>query len=185
MLNIQELTDRENKLLSQVHGIVGSMNEKTQQLIESGVFDSYRDLHNDYVSLAKDGNREALKRAFFIQWYGIAEPSCFTGIPSSDPWGDGRGINKETETAVFDLVAQFINSDNELKWMTAWYYQIADYYLESFWKDSAIINDLRKYNQEIDSLVSDAKLNDEPLKERGQMGVYFMSILNSNASRTK
>ena len=185
MLNIQELTERENKLLSQIHGTVGSMNEKTQQLIENGVFDLYRELHNDYASLAKTGNLEALKRAFFIQWYSIAEPSCFTGIPSIEPWGDGKGLDKETEKAVFDLVAQSINSDDELKWMTAWFYQIADYYFESFWNNSTIIKDLQNHIQEIGSLVDNAKLSDEPLEKRGQMGSYFMSVLNSNASLAK
>ncbi len=185
MLAIQELTHRENKLLSQVHGTVGSMDEKTRQLIENGVFNAYKELHHDYASLAATGNIEALKRAFFIQWYAIAEPSCFTGIPSENPWGDGLGLDDDTEKAVFELVAQFINSDNELKWMMAWYYQIADYYLESFWGKSGIIIDLRSYNQEIGSLVNNAKLSDEPLEKRGQMGDYFVSVLKLNGSLAK
>lgn len=185
MLTIQELTEQENKLLAQVHGTVGSMNEKARQLLDNGVFDAYRELHKDYASLAMTGNIEALKRAFFIQWYAIAEPSCFTGIPSKNTWGDGIGLNDDTEKAVFELVARFINSNNELKWMTAWYYQIADYYLESFWGNSGIINDLRSYIQETGSLVINAKLSDEPLEKRGQMGDYFISILKSNARLAK
>lgn len=185
MLAIQELTKRENELLAQVHGTVGSMNEKTRQLLDNGVFNSYRELQNDYVALATIGNVEALKRAFFIQWYAIAEPSCFTGIPSENPWGDGIGLDKNTEKAVFDLVEQFINSDDELKWMTAWYYLIANYYLESFWGNSAIIKSLQSYNQETGSLLSKANLIDEPLENRGQMGDYFMSVLKSNASLPK
>jgi hypothetical protein len=142
-------------------------------------------LHNDYASLARTGDLEALKRAFFIQWYAVTEPACFTGIPSRTLWGDGKGLDKATEKAVFDLVAQFIDSDDELKWMTAWYYLITDYYLEAFWGNSAIIKNLRSYNQETDSLVNNAKLIDEPLEKRGQMGDYFLSILKSDASRAK
>lgn len=185
MLTIQELTERENELLVQVHGTVGSMNEKARQLLDNGVFNSYRELHNDYASLAITDNVEALKRAFFIQWYSIAEPSCFTGIPSKKPWGDSIGLDKDTEKAVFDLVEQFINSDDELKWMTAWYYLIADYYFEAFWGNSAIIKSLQSYNQETGSFASNAKLIDEPLEKRGQMGDYFMSVLKSNASLPK
>jgi hypothetical protein len=185
MLNIQELTARENELLSQVHGRVGSMNEKTQQLIESGIFDSYGELHNEYAVLAKTGNLEALKRAFFIQWYAVTEPSCFTGIPSRNPWGDGKGLDKSTEKTVFDLVAQMIDSDEELKWMTAWYSQITDYYLEAFWGKSAIIEDLRSYIHEIGSSMSKPGFIIEPLEERGQMGEYFVSIFKAKESRTK
>jgi hypothetical protein len=132
MLTIQELTERENELMAQVHGTIGSMNEKARQLLDNGVFSSYRKVHNDYAALAATGNIEALKRAFFIQWYAIAEPSCFTGIPSENPWGDGIGLDKDTEKVIFDLVEQFINSDDELKWMSAWYYLIAEYYLKAF-----------------------------------------------------
>lgn len=185
MLNIHELTKRENRLLSQVYGTIGSMNEKTQQLIESGIFDSYRELHNDYVALAKTGNLEALKRAFFIQWYAVTEPSCFTGIPSKNSWGDGKGLDKATETAVFDLLAHSIDSDDELKWMAAWYYQITDYYFESFWGKSAILERLQTYIHEIGSTESKLKLNHEPLDQRGQMGKYFVSISRSKESRAR
>jgi hypothetical protein len=185
MLNLQELTERENKLLAQVHQTVGSMDEKTQQLIESGIFNSYRELHDDYASLAKMGNVEALKRAFFIQWYAVSEPACLTGIPSESPWSDGKGLHKDTEKAVFSLVSQFINSDTELKWMVAWYYQISDYYFESFEAKSALIENLQSYVQNVASLVNNPKLNDEPLEKRGQMGEYFLSIFQSNESRAK
>jgi hypothetical protein len=142
MSNIQELTEKENKLLAQVNGIVGSMNEKTRQLSEMGVFSSYRELHNEYAALAKAGNVEALKRAFFIQWYAVSEPSCFTGIPGTDPWGDGTRLDKNTEEVVFDLVAQHLSSDDELRWMAAWYYQISDYYFEAFWGNSVTLENL-------------------------------------------
>jgi hypothetical protein len=184
MLNLRELTERENKLLNQVHGSIGSMNEKTQQLIQNGIFDSYRKLHNDYAALATAGNGEALKRAFFIQWYAITEPACFTGIPSTNLWGDGKGLDKSAEMAVFDLVAQYMNSDDELKWMAAWYYQISDYDFESSW-DKLALEDLQGYIQENGSLLGKTKLIDAQLKDRGQMGEYFVSILQSNGSRAK
>lgn len=176
MFTIQELTDRENILIGQVHGVVGSMEEKALQLTDNGVFNSYRKLHSDYASLAWTGNIEALKRAFFIQWYANAEPACFTGI---------HELDKDIEIVVFDQVAKLINLDDELKWMTAWYYLITDNYFEPFWSNPSIIKSLQSYIQEIGSLTDQAILSDEPLENRGQMGVYFISVLKSNRSRAK
>ena len=185
MLTIRELTERENELMTQVHRTIGSMNEKAHQLLDNGIFGAFKKLHNNYASLAVTGDIEALKRAFFIQWYAIAEPSCFTGIASENPWGDGVGLDKDTEKMVFDLVEQFINSDDELKWMTAWYYLIAEYYLEAFWGNSALIKELQRYNQEFGSLIDHVILSDEPLEKRGQMGAYFASVLKPKENLAK
>lgn len=180
MPNLEDLTRREYLILEKVYRIVGSMNEKAQQMIECEVFEAYRVLYMEYITLARQGDLEALKRAFFIQWYSANEPSCFSGIPNISMWEDEIGLYHKTEKTIFDLVAKWLDTDEELKWMVAWYYQISENYFAFWGEKPQIIEKIRKYIQEYSPLISKREFLEMPIEKRGQMGEYFYSILQSH-----
>ena len=84
---LDNLARRELELLSRAHVTVGVIEDKFEQLRESGVFAEAATVHKAYITLAgaPTGSLEALKRAIFIGWYEVAEPGCFTGIGDLDP----------------------------------------------------------------------------------------------------
>jgi hypothetical protein len=180
-MNIQDLTEKENTLLVQIQNVRGLMEEKTQQLKDAGVFETYNQIHKDYVKLAVDGDIEALKRAIFIQWFGVFEPGCFTGIPGTNPWGDGMGLDVEVEKQSLDLAERYYfseNVDDEFKWMVAWYYSLGDYYFEHFLGASALVKALGRYGEEY-KLWEDGLPSRKSLENRGQMGGYWLSLLKN------
>ena len=65
-----------------MEGLSGTVEDRQKKIRKQGIFDKYKDIHKEYVSLIEDKvyGFEALKRALFIQWIGYLEPSCFTGI---------------------------------------------------------------------------------------------------------
>ena len=169
--NDLNLTEQEYELLARIHATKGSMDEKAQQLKDDGVFDSYREIHKGYASLAIAGDIESLKRSIFIQWYRVSEPSCFTGI---------QELDQDIEEAVLLIVENLIfngHADEELKWMIAWYYQISGYYFDLVWTNSSVSQILTQFNQNRNYLVDRFPLG-ESLKNRGQMGKYWMSIIS-------
>ena len=175
--NELNLTEQENELLARINATKGSMDEKAKQLEDDGVFDSYREIHKGYASLAMAGDIESLKRSLFIQWYAVSEPSCFTGI---------QEVDHDVEEVVFSIVENLIfngHADEELKFMIAWYYQISSYYFDTFWPNSPIFKILSQFNQNHDYRIERFPLG-EPLENRGQMGDYWMSISRTHHSTT-
>ncbi|HEY9401268.1 MAG TPA: hypothetical protein VIQ24_01150, partial [Pyrinomonadaceae bacterium] len=77
-MNIDALNLAEQLLLSRVEQATGLMEEKHEQLLQSGVFGEYRKIYEEYVGLIESQAEglEALKRAIFLHWYQLAEPSC-------------------------------------------------------------------------------------------------------------
>jgi len=178
-LTIDELTTWEEQLIDQIHRSFGPMEQRTNQLMEANVFGQYYQIHQNYALLAQEGNNEALKRAVFIQWYGVSEPGCYSGIPGTNSWGGGKGLNTVTERNILKLAERLILSDNtdaEFQWMMAWYYLISDFYFEHFLGDlSPLVIKLRLLNQ-TRKLWSDGVPSEAVLTGRGQMSDYWLSI---------
>ena len=168
MMDLVELTAEEDRLLAIVSRITGTMEEMFQQLDDLGVFDAYRKVHLAYVDLAeRDGNVEALKRAIFLQWFRLSEPSSFTGLWEFDTNAEQKALR------LLDHLVITHQLDQELQWMLPWYYFITDFYLDRF-DGFEEIKCFSKENQQ--ELWADGAPTRESLKNRGQMGKYWLSI---------
>jgi hypothetical protein len=147
-MNLKELSEAELMLLSQVGQVHGLMEENPYKVDEQGIFDKYIEIHKTYADLA-DMDDEALKRALFIQWYAISEPSGLTGIPGGQgPFDGDKELNKKAEIKVIRLIEEKIKKkllDDELKWMLS-YYGSWDYYFVQFKDIENIIKFIKKRN---------------------------------------
>ena len=176
---LRDLAIREEDLLERVRRLIAgtgrkSMSWQEQRLSDDGVFVEYASIHREYVELALAGNVEALKRALFLQWYEVSEPSCFTGISDLDT---------QARLDVFahlerECVAKSL--DPELEWMLPFYYSIAEYYMPldgSFPTLTAFCEEHFPYG-ELQLPTGNV------FQGRGQMGHYWESIRSSQARWT-
>lgn len=163
-MTLAELTEAEERLLSEVERVTGSMEEKHMQLVQRGVFNNYARVHVAYAELAFGGDTEALKRALFLQWYAVSEPACFSGLFE---------LELEAERRVLELLDGSVSGDDfdaELEWMLPHYHTINDYYFDSCEGLPALKRWLRKHAS--DEFPVD-RVRDAALDGRGQMSRYW------------
>jgi hypothetical protein len=166
---IENLTARERGLMAQVHSVQGTMQEKEKQLAQLGVFAEYCSIHRDYVACLSDAlsGMEALKRALFIQWIALTEPSCFTGIRGLDlDWDSQKRVLE-----VLDAVLRDDRADSELTMMLDWYIRIADWYFEKLNGYPAIS---RFVGQPLETPLPTPRRTQ--FEDRGAMGEYWRSL---------
>lgn len=174
-MSLESLNLAEQQLCSRVQQVTGLMEEKHEQLQQSGAFRKYSQIYEAYVDLidSESEGLEALKRATFLMWYEQAEPACFSAV-----FGLSAAANRKVLEA-FDRRIAAVGLDIELKWMLPYYNLIADWvfsqaadlpYLQSFLAD-ADAEMWRKIEIEAGNFTN-----------RGQMGDYWSSIINSTAT---
>ena len=160
---IEKLTKREEKLYSSIIELYNGPDKfKTvDNLTRPDIHNQYSIIHREYTKLSSECI-EALKRAIFLQWYSMSEPSYLTGIEE---------INYDNISIVLkNLKFRLDNEkvDSELLWMLNYYFgwdDIFDMYLNEF--------NYKEY-----------KLEDHNVPiiykniKRGQMGRYWNSIIN-------
>lgn len=162
-------------LLDQAGRVTGLIEEKFAKLRELGVFAESARIHAAYVDLAGPpaASLEALKRAIFLGWYEQVEPGCFTGVFDLDPAANRRAIE------LLDAALADRKLDSEFAAMLGWYWSLADYYFADHSSDR-----LRQYLSQLQSAaVQTLGLTRASLEGRGEMGHYWISVLESSASR--
>ena len=173
---LRDLATQEEALLERVRELMAGTGRKPmswqeQRLAENGVFAEYGIVHREYVELALAGDLEALKRALFLQWFEVAEPSCFTGIRNLDTQARlDVFVHLERECAAKSL-------DPELEWMLPYYYAIAEYYMPldgSFPALTAFCEEHYPHG-EVPLPTGDV------FRGRGQMGHYWENIRSSQS----
>jgi len=173
-MTTKELSDKELDIYQQVTSLLGTMEEKTQQLKDSGIFDKYKEIHNQYLRLIKATSdkveiKEGLKRLVFLNWYHMIEPSCFTGL-----WElDGDTIH-ESYLILNDCLKKD-KVDKELKWMIS-YYSCNDWTILIYSEKE--MPELTAFVKSVDQEKNHLPSKDELMKtmiDRGQMGKYFTS----------
>lgn len=171
---IDYLADKELELYNYTDSLDGTMNSRSRQLAENGIFDQYRVIHKSYLDLFfhTDNNEtklEILKRLTFLNWYSLVEPSCYTGIENLDA------------SMIFDSYSILNNYlayneiDAEFKWMLS-YYCSWDYAILEFSENR--LDTLTRFIRGVDRSISHAPKNQLPkgcMDNRGQMGVYWIS----------
>ncbi|WP_271766659.1 hypothetical protein [Aquimarina algiphila] len=146
------LSNKEINLYQKVKKLYVAPTSFNNQFILNNIYIQYQDIHAEYVVLANK-SIEALKRAVFLQWYAVTEPSYLTGISR---------LNKNAkQKSIIELKKQIKTvPEKELRYMLN-YYLLWDYVFTSLTKSDV--------NQ-----VSIPNMN---TNNRGQMGIYWNSIL--------
>lgn len=147
-----------NKLLEidlQLLQKVKEANKKKINLEKTDIPASYANLFLQYSS---NDDLESLKRALFIQWYAVAEPIEFTGIGELGLENQKKNLFKIKEIILND------SYDSELVIMFKHYYDIADWYFDSFTEFKSLISNMT---------IPYIKIITE---NRGIMGQYWDSI---------
>jgi hypothetical protein len=170
-----ELAREEALLLSVVAAIKGSENERINFLDKNGIFSKYRQIHLAYSELALQGDAEALKRGFFLQWINSLEPSYLTGLPNSSMDKRIAPLYQVAETSLNMEMEKVIacNGNRDAVLMAAFYYSVHPSYFSEVGFSVNVMTVLEKmmiYLPEI------------PLQhgERGQLGEYWKSIQSQN-----
>ena len=163
-MSIDELGSKELELYNAIQQLEGTIEDKIDQLANSGITDKYRQIHSEYSRIAKkDG--EALKRALFIMWYALTEPTWLTGIGELDFDAEER-ITKLLNRRLAKNI-----SDYELDWMLEYYSgfgfafeRFTNY--EYFYKRTSMKTGIEFPDS----------LDEQTMATRGQMGIYFLSL---------
>jgi len=103
----------------------------------------------------------------------MAEPACFSGLYKL-PENASRRVLEALERQV---VSEAI--DAELRWMLPYYHMIAEWAFSSY----PNLPNLKGFLEEADPELQKVDLKAEDFVNRGQMGDYWVSIINSNVSR--
>jgi hypothetical protein len=172
---LRSLSDHEHQLYSYVSSLQGTMEHKEQHLRENGIFAAYRQLHARYLTAFHDSTDnssklELLKRLLFINWYYLAEPSCFTGI---------NDLDETVILATYSIIDEYLRYDKldaELRWMLA-YYATWDYSILAFIDYKlAVLTAYIKEHDTISSAIPYQQLPKHSMDYRGQMGRYWQSV---------
>ncbi|RZL14703.1 MAG: hypothetical protein EOO62_04740 [Hymenobacter sp.] len=176
--SLHELSDQELALYQRVASLVGTIEDKHEQLVASSIGDSYLQVHRAYLQLAAESpsaatRLEALKRLVFLNWYLMTEPDIYSGLSYYDP-----DLMRASFTLLEAYLATTSPLDPELHWMLSHY--------AAFWDDdllsaitgrplpvlSAFIaaKDPRVY------LAPQGQLPPGAMASRGQMGLYWQSL---------
>lgn len=167
-MTISQLVEIENNLLQRVTESVGTIEKKVSQLSNEGIYEAYKQVHSQYANLA-DVNDEALKRALFIQWYVMASPGFITGIDNVDLRAERRVID------VLDKQVSQNVIDSELHAIVSYYGSEPWEYIFERFENCNNLEKLLRYRLDYDSIIDRMRQSD--LYNRGQMGIYWQSII--------
>jgi hypothetical protein len=170
-MNLDSLNLAEQQLLLRLGQVTGLMEEKHEQLQQKGVFREYVEIYEAYVDLIESESEglEALKRATFLMWYEQAEPACFSGV-----FGLSEAVNRRVLVGL-ERGIEADGLDFELKWMLPYYNMIAEW----VFPNDTDLPHLRSFLANADfGLWERVSLKVEEFTDRGQMGEYWLSIIN-------
>jgi hypothetical protein len=158
-MNVEQLAAVEEKWLAKQRGLVGDREILYER---DGVYAAWRDVLGQYVTLARKGDLEALKRAVFFVWAECSMNHLITGLKDLS-----EEIVRET-LGIADKLVRDGPLDAELEWMLPYYYLVEPSYLDRF--------------EDLDALKEGSRLNpflyrrrclEASLGHRGQMGEYW------------
>lgn len=177
-ITIDSLSNQELELYNYTVSLqeMTDMNNTSKKLKEDGIFSQYRHIHKSYLDLffnteSEETKLEILKRLVFLNWYGIIEPSCFTGIQDLD-----SSIISESYSILNEYLIRH-KIDIEFKWMLS-YYCSWDFAILTFSENNLCV--LTKFVKEVDISILHAPKKALPkgtMDNRGQMGIYWTSCL--------
>lgn len=128
MITLRELAAWEDRLGLAVARAHGTAEARDLALAREGIYADYSAVFGSYAALISEeaDGMEALKRATFLAWYDVVEPSFLTGI------GD---LSESTVRAVLEALDARCRSrptDAELRFMVPWYVSRSEFALLRF-----------------------------------------------------
>jgi hypothetical protein len=175
MLSLAALANWEAAILASIHGAVGTPEERDAQITRSGMYAEYPAIFSTYLELVRMADDpatvlEALKRAVFIAWYSFKEPSFESGIAEL-PESAVRDLMDSLDRAIAGE-----RTDDELRWMLAWYQDLFGYVFEHFgpvrtlegFTDGLSATDAYEHRSEVPRFAG-----------RGQLGTYWKTVLSA------
>lgn len=171
MLSLESLAGWEEAVLASIAGATGSLLERDRQIERSGMYGEYPAILHAYQELfdVDDVGCEAHKRALFLVWRGAMESPAITGIAV---------LPEGTVRDVIESLDEYLRSgrgDEELELMLARYHATSPDLLELFGASAALVSIAASRGpDEWRSVI----VNDEQLRNRGQMGRYWAEQTN-------
>jgi hypothetical protein len=171
---LDTLSEQEKKLHGKAVNAIGTMEQKEYQIRKMGVFDNYKRLHQEYLTLFDQTNEpivrlEALKRLVFINWYSLVEPACLTGI---------NELDEQTVNASFQRLNSYLiqgKLDYEFDYMLS-YYSCWDWAILMYAEPE--LPELTAFVKSVDATTTIFHFKQHQsalMSNRGQMGIYWQS----------
>jgi hypothetical protein len=166
-MDLADITAMEEEWLTRRSSIQGTIERRVTLYARLAIFDAWQEIFQKYVTLAKLGDLEALKRAVFLLWYQYSVPLWVSGLLGLD----GQGSREVLQ--ILDRMAKEDKLDLELQWMLPHYYRLADYYLEVW--EGLDLAELKKASQKNWDL-RDRCIRQSSFAHRGLFGEYWASL---------
>ena len=170
MLSLSSLAGWEEAVLSSIRGATGTPDERDSQIERSGLYGEYPAIVNAYTEhfAEADSALEALKRAYFLVWWGAMAPPSESGIATL-PEGTIRVVIDE-----LDAWARRDAADAELRWMLGHYHALGPSVLELYGASAGLV---RLATSVGGDSWRDARIAAPEMARRGQMGRYWAALV--------
>jgi hypothetical protein len=170
VITLRELAAWEDRLAAAVARARGTAEARDLLLAREGVYADYAAVFGSYTSLISEDEDglEALKRATFLSWYGVAEPSFLTGI------GDLPESTVRRVLEALDARCRATPLDAELSFMVPWYAAVLEPALLRYPGLDAIA---RLVESAGDDPRAGLPRDASPFEARGLMGAYWRSVI--------
>ena len=160
-------------MLASIRGATGTIEQRDAQITRSGMYAEYPAIIRGYIELDSEDEAvrlESLKRALFLVWYSFTVASTESGI------------SELAETVVREVMSWLEGyvgrGDDELRVMVAWYRDTFGYPFDYF----GPVRGLDEWISETSSGDARVFLARSSWKDRGQLGLYWTSVLATGAS---
>ena len=169
MLSLSSLAGWEGAVLASLRGASGPVLERDRQIERSGLYGEYPAIVRAYMELFVDPESapEAIKRAAFLVWRGAMALPAETGIADL-PDGTSRAVIAELDARIRRGA-----TDDELRWMLAWYCGEGRHVFELYNATSTLF----RFG---DAVATDAwrmaGVTPVRMAGRGQLGVYWTGL---------
>ncbi|HUF29440.1 MAG TPA: hypothetical protein VMM77_02165 [Gemmatimonadaceae bacterium] len=173
MITLRDLAAWESRVASIVAQVSGTLEERDRALERAGLYAEYPAILSGYLALLDDESSapEALKRAVFLVWYSGVEPPVISGIAELPE------IEARAALDALDAVCRADQTDEELRWMLAWYHEVADY---AILRVPGLLAVQAVIDEGDSSAWQRAALSREQMEGRGLLGRYWLSLARSD-----
>lgn len=169
MITLRDLAAWESRVQILVARTDGLLEERDRTLERTGLYAEYPAILSGYLALLDEESSapEALKRAVFLVWYSAVEPPMLSGISELPETGVRATLDALEAACREDRI------DDEMRWMLAWYHNVADFALLRVPGLRAVEDTIARADPF--AWRSAARAGDA-MQDRGLLGRYWMSL---------
>jgi hypothetical protein len=160
-------------VLASIRGATGTIEQRDAQITRSGMYAEYPAIIRGYIELESEDEAvrlESLKRALFLVWYSFTVASTESGISE---------LAESVVREVMSWLERHVgHGDDELRMMVAWYRDTFGYPFDFF----GPVRGLDAWISDTSSSDARAVLARSSWRDRGQLGLYWTSVLAAGAT---